>query len=93
MCANKIVILMTGTAFLRSHAVTLRPTPDVHCVGMPVVTLTGKVPDRQAQQRAQAVAAAVPGVATVRNDIDVGAGRLRAGSGPGPIPDKMPGAH
>src|SRR6266436_3306183 len=41
--ANKIVILMTGTAFLRSHAVTFRPTPDVHCVGMPVVTLTGKV--------------------------------------------------
>jgi hypothetical protein len=43
VCANKIVVLMTGTAFLRSHAVTLQPTPDVHCVWMPVVTLTGKV--------------------------------------------------
>jgi len=35
--------LMTGTAFLRSHAVTFRPTPDVHFVRMPVVTLTRKV--------------------------------------------------
>src|SRR6267143_856497 len=43
VCANKIVVLMTGTAFLRSHAVTLRSASDVHCVGMPVVTLTGKV--------------------------------------------------
>src|SRR6266481_8907070 len=43
VCANKIVVLMTGTAFLRSHAVTFRPTPDVHCVRMPVITLTRKV--------------------------------------------------
>src|ERR1700686_607559 len=46
VCANKIVVLMTGTAFFRSHAVTLRPAPDVHCVRMPVVTLTGKVSAR-----------------------------------------------
>src|ERR1700730_7161152 len=43
VCANKIVILMTGAAFLCSHAVTRGPAPDVHCVWMPVVTLTGKV--------------------------------------------------
>lgn len=59
-----------------------------------VVTLTGRVPADEAKQRAETVAAAVPGVAEVRNEISVGGGGgLRGDGGPGPIPDEMPRAR
>ena len=59
-----------------------------------VVTLTGRVPGDDAKQRAETVAATVPGVAEVRNEITVGGGGgLRGDGGPGPIPDEMPRAR
>ncbi len=58
-----------------------------------VVTLTGRVTGDAAKQRAEALAAAVPGVTDVRNRIAVSTGGASGGGGPGPIPERMPGAH
>jgi hypothetical protein len=41
--AREIVILVTGAASHRIHAVPVRSTVDLHCVSMVVVTLTGKI--------------------------------------------------
>ena len=43
MRAGKIVVLMTGAAFFRRHAVTLRAAAHIHGMRMPVVALPGEV--------------------------------------------------
>ncbi len=52
------------------------------------VTLSGRAPDEDAKSRAGKLAAAVPGVVDVQNEIAVG-----APGGPPAIPEQMPGAH
>lgn len=58
-----------------------------------VATLRGKVPEEKAKRRAEEIAADVPGVERVANEIFVGMGGLGDGGGPGPIPDEVPGAE
>jgi hyperosmotically inducible protein len=58
-----------------------------------VVTLSGSVPAEDAKNRAGKLAAAVPGVVDVRNEISVGKAGARGEHGQGPIPEKMQGAH
>ncbi len=58
-----------------------------------VVTLRGSTPDVAAKTRAGTLAAAVPGVVDVQNDIGVGHPALREDVTPGTIPEEMPGAR
>src|ERR1017187_1323202 len=51
--AGKIVILMTGTAFLRSHSESDGTAPHVHGMRMPVVALAGIVSLRMAVHAAR----------------------------------------
>ena len=56
-----------------------------------VATLTGRVNADDVKQRAATLAAGVPGVVDVRNEILVSGGGVRGDHGPGPIPEQMPG--
>ena len=48
MRVAKIVVLVTGTALLGSHAVPFGTASYIHGMGMAVITLTGKVSHRVA---------------------------------------------
>jgi osmotically-inducible protein OsmY len=61
-------------------------TVEIHVQGG-VVTLTGRVPDQDAKERADHLADGVPGVKDVQNKLLVGNPDT-----PGSIPDEMPGA-
>ncbi len=56
-----------------------------------VVTLSGSAPAEDAKSRAAKLAAGVPGVVDVHNQITVGTPEQRDGHGQGTIPEKMPG--
>ena len=58
-----------------------------------IVTLSGSVPAEDAKSRAGKLAASVPGVVDVHNEISVGKAGARGEHGQGPIPEKMPRAH
>ncbi len=58
-----------------------------------VVTLRGRVPNEDAKEHAESLAADVEGVEEVRNHLAVGTGGGTAERAPGPIPDQMPGAR
>ena len=61
------------------------------CAG--IVTLSGNVPAEDAKSRAGKLAATVPGVVDVHNEISVGKAGVRGENGQGPIPEKMQEAH
>ena len=56
-----------------------------------IVTLSGSVPGEDAKTAAGKLAAGVPGVVDVHNEIAVGDPGPRGDHGPGTIPEKMPG--
>lgn len=58
-----------------------------------IVTLSGSAPGEDAKSRAGKLAAAVPGVVDVHNEILVGHPGARDEHGPASIPDQMPGAR
>jgi osmotically-inducible protein OsmY len=58
-----------------------------------VATLSGSVPAEDAKNRAGKLAATVPGVVDVHNEISVGRAGARGEHGEGPIPEKMQGAR
>ncbi len=57
-----------------------------------VATLTGRVPDEDAKERAEKLAAGVSGVSKVHNQISVSIGGVPKEEVPGTIPEQMPGA-
>lgn len=58
-----------------------------------VVTLSGSVPGEDAKSTAEKLAASVPGVVDVQNEIAVDSPGGPEKPGPGPIPEQMPGAR
>jgi hypothetical protein len=58
-----------------------------------IVTLSGSAPGEDAKSGAGKLAAAVPGVVDVHNEIAVGDPGVHDEHGPGPIPEQMPGAR
>lgn len=58
-----------------------------------VVTLTGRVPGEDVKRRAEGLAAAVPGVTEVRNNIAAGLGGTAGREPTTTIPEQLPGAH
>jgi hypothetical protein len=43
MFSRKIMVLMAGAASQTSDTLAFTPAPDVHCVPVPVIALSGKV--------------------------------------------------
>ena len=58
-----------------------------------IATLSGSVPAEDAKNRAGKLAATVPGVVDVHNEISVGDAGARGEHGQGSIPEQMPGAN